>query len=86
MVFNLVLWVALLVVCCKCGRVTLAREMFDEMPVKCLFCWNIMIKGLVEDGDYRMPCACSEKCSREVSEEIISRRRAWFSRALLWVL
>ncbi|WOL09011.1 pentatricopeptide repeat-containing protein [Canna indica] len=51
--FDLVLWAALLDVYCKCGCVSLARQLFDEMPEKNLFCWNIMIKGHVEDSDYK---------------------------------
>ncbi|THU52354.1 hypothetical protein C4D60_Mb10t03130 [Musa balbisiana] len=51
--FDLVLWAALLDVYCKCGCVSLARRLFGEMPERNLFCWNIMIKGHVEDSDYK---------------------------------
>nr|XP_010914963.1 pentatricopeptide repeat-containing protein At2g29760, chloroplastic [Elaeis guineensis] len=51
--FDLVLWAALLDVYCKCGCVSLARQLFDGMPGRNLFCWNIMIKGHVEDSDYK---------------------------------
>ncbi|KAL5729482.1 hypothetical protein ACHQM5_002425 [Ranunculus cassubicifolius] len=37
---------------CKCGCISLARELFDEMPKKNLFGWNIIINGHVEDSDY----------------------------------
>ncbi|PON56951.1 DYW domain containing protein [Parasponia andersonii] len=43
---------ALMDVYCKCGCVSLARDLFNNMPKKNLFCWNIMINGHVEDGDY----------------------------------
>lgn len=51
--FDLVLCAALLDVYCKCGCVSLARQLFDGMPGRNLFCWNIMIKGHVEDSDYK---------------------------------
>ncbi|KAJ6816788.1 putative pentatricopeptide repeat-containing protein [Iris pallida] len=51
--FNLVLSAALMDVYCKCGRVPLARKVFDGMPERNLFCWNIMIKGHVEESEYK---------------------------------
>ncbi|KAF8406992.1 hypothetical protein HHK36_006113 [Tetracentron sinense] len=50
--FNVVLTTALMDCYCKCGCFSLARELFDRMPEKNLFCWNIMINGHVEDSDY----------------------------------
>ncbi|XP_042401801.1 pentatricopeptide repeat-containing protein At1g08070, chloroplastic-like [Zingiber officinale] len=50
---DLVLSAALLDFYCKCGCVSLARKLFDEMPERNIFCWNIMIKGHVEDSDYK---------------------------------
>lgn len=50
---DLVLSAALLDLYCKCGCVSLARKLFDEMPERNIFCWNIMIKGHVEDSDYQ---------------------------------
>ncbi|KAK6941594.1 Pentatricopeptide repeat [Dillenia turbinata] len=50
--YHLVLMTALMDVYCKCGCVSLAREIFDELPDKNLYCWNIMIKGYVEDSEY----------------------------------
>ncbi|PRQ46486.1 putative tetratricopeptide-like helical domain, DYW domain-containing protein [Rosa chinensis] len=49
---HLKLSTALMDVYCKCGCVSLARELFDRMPEKNLFCWNIMINGHVEESDY----------------------------------
>ncbi|XP_009371401.2 pentatricopeptide repeat-containing protein At1g08070, chloroplastic-like [Pyrus x bretschneideri] len=43
---------ALLDVYCKCGCVSLARDLFDTMREKNLFSWNIMINGHVEDSNY----------------------------------
>ncbi|CAL9027948.1 unnamed protein product [Prunus brigantina] len=43
---------ALMDVYCKCGCVLLARDLFDKMPEKNLFSWNIMINGHVEDSNY----------------------------------
>ncbi|CAN6564228.1 unnamed protein product [Malus baccata var. baccata] len=43
---------ALLDVYCKCGCVSLARDLFDTMQEKNLFSWNIMINGHVEDSNY----------------------------------
>ncbi|KAM1061773.1 hypothetical protein FF1_026202 [Malus domestica] len=43
---------ALLDVYCKCGCVSLARNLFDTMREKNLFSWNIMINGHVEDSNY----------------------------------
>ncbi|KAI3975061.1 hypothetical protein MKX01_005172, partial [Papaver californicum] len=50
--FSLVLTTALMDVYCKCGCFSLARELFDQIPDKNLFHWNIMINGHVEDSDY----------------------------------
>ncbi|PKA64546.1 Pentatricopeptide repeat-containing protein [Apostasia shenzhenica] len=50
--FSTVLSAALMDVYCKCGQVLLARKIFDEMPERNLVCWNIMIKGHVEDSNY----------------------------------
>ncbi|XP_060668677.1 pentatricopeptide repeat-containing protein At1g08070, chloroplastic [Ziziphus jujuba] len=49
---HVVLSTALMDVYCKCGCVSLARDLFDKMPERNLFCWNIMINGYVEDSDY----------------------------------
>ncbi|KAK4253700.1 hypothetical protein QN277_010341 [Acacia crassicarpa] len=35
---------------CKCGCVSIAREIFDEMPVKNVICWTSMINGYVTCG------------------------------------
>lgn len=43
---------ALMDVYCKCGCVSLARDLFDKMPEKNLFCWNVVINEHVEDSDY----------------------------------
>ncbi|KAL6274750.1 hypothetical protein ACE6H2_025442 [Prunus campanulata] len=43
---------ALMDVYCKCECVLLARDLFDKMPEKNLFSWNIMINGHVEDSNY----------------------------------
>ncbi|XP_058074608.1 pentatricopeptide repeat-containing protein At1g08070, chloroplastic-like [Magnolia sinica] len=51
--FNTILTAALMDVYCKCGFVYVARELFDEMSDRNLFCWNIMINGHVEDSDYK---------------------------------
>ncbi|XP_010249955.1 PREDICTED: pentatricopeptide repeat-containing protein At2g29760, chloroplastic-like [Nelumbo nucifera] len=50
--FSLVLTAALMDVYCKCGSFSEARELFDRMPERNLYCWNIMINGHVEDSDY----------------------------------
>lgn len=49
---HVVLNTALMDVYCKCGYVSLARDLFNKMPEKNLFCWNIMINGYVEASDY----------------------------------
>ncbi|KAL5975240.1 hypothetical protein ACLOJK_031919 [Asimina triloba] len=51
--FSTILTAALMDVYCKCGSVSLARKLFDDLPDKNLFCWNIMINGHVEDSDYK---------------------------------
>ena len=50
--FHAVLITALMDAYCKCGCVSLARDLFDNMPERNLVCWNIMINGHVEDSDY----------------------------------
>ena len=50
--FHAVLITALMDAYCKCGCVSLARDLFDNMAEKNLVCWNIMINGHVEDSDY----------------------------------
>ncbi|OVA06548.1 Pentatricopeptide repeat [Macleaya cordata] len=50
--FRVVLTTALMDVYCKCGCFSLAQELFDKIPDKNLFHWNIMINGYVEDSDY----------------------------------
>ena len=42
--FQTVLTAALMDVYCKCGCYPLARDLFDEIPEKNLFCWNIVIR------------------------------------------
>lgn len=42
---------ALMDVYCKCGCVSVARDLFDKMPEKNLFCWNVVINRHVEDSD-----------------------------------
>lgn len=50
--FHLVLVTALIDVYCKCGCVSLGRQVFDKMPKRNLFSWNVMINGHVEDNNY----------------------------------
>ncbi|KAK3210809.1 hypothetical protein Dsin_015515 [Dipteronia sinensis] len=50
--FHLVLNTALMDAYCKCGCISLAKDLFEAMPVNNLFCWNILIKGYVEDSQY----------------------------------
>lgn len=35
---------------CKCGCLSIARKIFDEMPVKNVICWTSIINGYVNDG------------------------------------
>ncbi|MQL99245.1 hypothetical protein Taro_031960 [Colocasia esculenta] len=49
---DLVLGTALLDMYSKCGCFSTARQLFDDMPEKNLYCWNVMINGHVEDSDY----------------------------------
>ncbi|WCJ22149.1 Pentatricopeptide repeat (PPR) superfamily protein [Euphorbia peplus] len=35
----------------KCGNVSLAKRLFDEMPQRDTVCWNVMISGLAMHGD-----------------------------------
>ncbi|KAH7315395.1 hypothetical protein KP509_21G047600 [Ceratopteris richardii] len=35
----------------KCGRMDLAQELFDSMPIKSLVTWNALITGYVHQGD-----------------------------------
>ncbi|EXB76266.1 hypothetical protein L484_025622 [Morus notabilis] len=44
---------ALMDVYCKCVSVLLARDLFDKMPEKYLFCLNVVINGHVNDSDYK---------------------------------
>ncbi|KAF1863317.1 hypothetical protein Lal_00031317 [Lupinus albus] len=41
---------ALLDLYCKCGCLSVAREIFDEMPVKNVICWTSMVTGYVNCG------------------------------------
>ncbi|WCJ29711.1 Pentatricopeptide repeat (PPR) superfamily protein [Euphorbia peplus] len=50
--FHEILNTSLMDVYCKCGCVSLARDLFDRMQRKNLFCWNIMINGHVEESEY----------------------------------
>ncbi|WOL07746.1 hypothetical protein Cni_G16493 [Canna indica] len=42
---------ALLDMYLKCGKLGLAKKLFDEMPQKDTICWNVMILGLAMHGD-----------------------------------
>ena len=37
----------------KCDSVSIARELFDKMPQKNLFYWNIIINGHVHNSNYK---------------------------------
>lgn len=50
--YHVVLNTALMDAYCKCSCVSLARDIFERVPEKNLYCWNILIKGYVEDSDY----------------------------------
>ncbi|XP_047339333.1 pentatricopeptide repeat-containing protein At1g31430-like [Impatiens glandulifera] len=41
---------ALLDMYSKCGHLSIARQMFDEMPVKNVICWTAMVSGYVGSG------------------------------------
>lgn len=49
---HVVLKTALMDAYCKCKSVSLARDLFERMPEKNLYCWNILIKGYVKDRAY----------------------------------
>ncbi|XP_038880251.1 pentatricopeptide repeat-containing protein At1g31430 [Benincasa hispida] len=44
---------ALLDMYAKCGCLNIARNIFDEMPVKNVICWTSMISGYINCGDLR---------------------------------
>lgn len=49
---HVVLRTALMDAYCKCKFLSLARDLFERMPEKNLYCWNILIKEHVEDSAY----------------------------------
>lgn len=51
--YSTVLSAALMDVYCKCGQVTHARKMFNDMPARNVVFWNIMIKIYVENSEYK---------------------------------
>ncbi|CAN6453513.1 unnamed protein product [Victoria cruziana] len=48
--YNLVLETALVDMYSKCGRVDLARRLFDKMPLRNVASWNAMISGYARNG------------------------------------
>lgn len=44
---------ALLDMYAKCGRLNIARKVFDEMPMKNVICWTSMISGYINCGDLK---------------------------------
>ena len=35
---------------CKCGHLSIAREIFNDMPIKTVICWTSMVSGYVNCG------------------------------------
>ncbi|KAK7407710.1 hypothetical protein VNO78_09736 [Psophocarpus tetragonolobus] len=48
--FNTIMGNALLDMYCKCGYVSMAREIFDAMAMKDVCCWTSMVTGYVKCG------------------------------------
>ncbi|KAK1551127.1 hypothetical protein Q3G72_030745 [Acer saccharum] len=48
--FTTIIGNALLDMYCKCGSLSVARKIFDEMPSKNVFCWTSMVYGYVTCG------------------------------------
>ncbi|KAK3042335.1 hypothetical protein RJ639_002381 [Escallonia herrerae] len=42
---------ALIDMYCKCGKLDIAENVFDEMPQRDTICWNAMISGVAMHGD-----------------------------------
>lgn len=47
-----VIWNSLLSLFAKCGSITDAVKLFDEMPVRDTVSWNIIISGFLRKGDF----------------------------------
>ncbi|KAK6775575.1 hypothetical protein RDI58_026576 [Solanum bulbocastanum] len=48
--FSLIIGNALVDMYCKCGCLMVAREIFDDMPMKNVICWTSMVSGYVNSG------------------------------------
>lgn len=48
--FSLIIGNALVDMYCKCGCLIVAREIFDDMPMKNVICWTSMVLGYVNNG------------------------------------
>ncbi|KAK3229580.1 hypothetical protein Dsin_001461 [Dipteronia sinensis] len=48
--FTTIIGNALLDMYCKCGSLSVARKIFDEVPSKNVFCWTSMVSGYVTCG------------------------------------
>ncbi|XP_049344925.1 pentatricopeptide repeat-containing protein At1g31430 [Solanum verrucosum] len=48
--FSLIIGNALVDMYCKCGCLMMAREIFDDMPMKNVICWTSMVSGYVNSG------------------------------------
>ncbi|KAL5737171.1 hypothetical protein ACOSQ2_031959 [Xanthoceras sorbifolium] len=49
--FTTIIGNALLDMYCKCGSLSVARKIFDEMPSKNVICWTSMVSGYVNCGE-----------------------------------
>ncbi|KAG6498745.1 hypothetical protein ZIOFF_038467 [Zingiber officinale] len=72
---NEITLVNVLTACARARDIETGKQLFDEMPERNIFCWNIMIKGHVEDSDYKEAlrlcrfhyfkdgcCSCKDYC------------------------
>ncbi|KAF3453123.1 hypothetical protein FNV43_RR03557 [Rhamnella rubrinervis] len=42
----------------KCGRIDIAKRLFEEMKFKDIFMWNMMVSGYASKGDFRKAWRC----------------------------
>ena len=57
----------------KCGAMSKAQEVFDQLPIQDVVCWNALISGYAQHGPGEKALSCLDRMQRQgVSTDVVT--------------